>query len=190
MLNSWNICRSLLAIVILVIVASVSVFADVCVWRNPERTMAKVFPKAHDYKTVDLKISAEKRAAIEQRLGKALDPGERETWTYYEIIGNDKSLLGYIIADAEKGEYGVIEIVMGLSTEGVVQQVYIQRARERDKEFKSKEYLVQFVGKSKEDPLKLGQDLKATATLPTQQVAFGVRKMLIMFDELKTKSKL
>jgi len=148
--------------------------------------MSKVFPNAHDYKTIDLKIPSAKRTSIEQRLGKPLDPGERDSWTYYEIIGKD-SVLGYIIADAEKGDYGVIEIVIGLNVDGRVNQVYIQRSRERNKEFKTKEFLAQFAGKTKTDPIRIGKDIVAQSTLPTEQVSFGVRKMLVMFDELQMK---
>jgi Na+-translocating ferredoxin:NAD+ oxidoreductase RnfG subunit len=163
---------------------SVELLADVCVWRDPEKTMVLIFPQARDYKTLDRKISNENRAAIEKRIGKPLDPGERESWSHYEIVGDDGKPLGYVIADAEKGEYGVIEIVMGITADGKVKQVYIQRARERKKEFKSKEFLNQFVGKMKDEPIQIGKDIKAEHSLSNEQVAFAVKKMLVMFDEL------
>ena len=159
-------------------------FADVCVWRNPERTMVLIFPQARDYKTLDRKISNEREAEIEKLLGKPLDPGERESWSHYEIVGSNGKALGYIIADAEKGEYGVIEVVMGITPDGKVKQVYIQRERERDKEFKSKEFLNQFVGKTKDEPIQIGEDIKVGRSLPAEQAALAVKKMLIMFYEL------
>jgi Na+-translocating ferredoxin:NAD+ oxidoreductase RnfG subunit len=158
--------------------------ADVCVWRDPERTMTKLFPEAKDYLTIDKKISAEVRERIERRLGKPLDPGERENWIYYEIKGSNGETLGHILTDAEKGEYGAIEIVMGVTPNGKIIGLYIQRARERDKTFRSKEFLEQFTGKTKEDRIQIGKDIKAESTVATEQVAFGVRKMLVMFDEL------
>lgn len=182
-------CRIALLAVFVAALSATQARADVCVWRDPERTMAKVFPKAKDYKTIDVKITPEQRARIERRLGRLLDPGERETWTSYEIVGHRGGTLGYIIADAEKGEFGVIEIVMGIDPGATVVQIYIQRARERNKEFKTEEFLAQFAGKSKTDSLSVGKDIKATASIPTDQTAFGVRKMLIMFDELKTNQE-
>jgi tRNA/tmRNA/rRNA uracil-C5-methylase (TrmA/RlmC/RlmD family) len=158
--------------------------ADVCVWRDPERTMIRLFPKAKDYETIDRKISNQQRDRIEEQLGKPLDPGEREGWIYYKIRGQKGETLGYILTDAEKGEYGVIEIVMGITTDGKSIGLYIQRARERNKEFKSKEFLDQFIGKTKSDPIQIGNDIKAKTSLPTEQIAYGVRKMLVMFDEL------
>ncbi len=160
-------------------------YADVCVWRDPERTMQKIFPQARDYETIERKISGEKAGVIENRLGKPLDPGEREDWIFYKIRGNKGEPLGYVLTDAEKGEYGAIEIVMGITPEGKVAGVYIQRARERDKEFKSRDFLDQFIGKTKENPLHIGKDIKAEGSLPAEQVSFAARKMLIMYDELR-----
>lgn len=182
----WNFstcCKALLVVLLVVSLVSES-FADVCVWRDPERTMTRLFPKAKDYETIDRKISNEQRDRIEQQLGKPLDPGERENWLYYRIRGEKGEPLGYILTDAEKGEYGVIEIVMSIATDGKIIGLYIQRARERDKEFKSKEFLDQFIRKTKSDPIQVGKDIKAKTSLPTEQVAFGVRKMLVMFDQL------
>lgn len=162
-----------------------AVYADVCVWRNPERTMRKIFPEAHDYKTITTLISDEKREVIEKRLGEELAPGERHDWIYYEITGDKGEQLGYIIADAEKGEYGVIEMVMGITPDGKVTGLYIQRARERDDVFKSEKFLNQFVGKSIENPIKIGDDIKAEkASTAVKAVILGVRKMLIFYDEL------
>lgn len=163
---------------------SLELLADVCVWRDPERTMTRLFPKARDYETIDKKISTEQRARIEKQIGKPLDPGEREGWIYYTIRDENGEPLGYILTDAEKGEYGVIEMVMGITTDGKIIGVYIQRARERDKEFKSKEFLDQFVEKTKGEPIQIGKNIKVKSSVPTEQVAFGVRKMLVMFDEL------
>ncbi|MDE2026986.1 MAG: hypothetical protein KGJ11_00415 [Candidatus Omnitrophica bacterium] len=186
----WPHCRRILSLpdsfkllIALIFLLSSSAYADVCVWRDPDRTMSMVFPQARDYKTLDRKISKEKEANIERRLGKPLDPGERETWSHYEITGSNGTI-GYVIADSEKGEYGAIEIVMGIMPDGKVKQVYIQRSRERDKEFKSKEFLDQFVGKTKVNPITIGKDIKAGNSTTSQKVAFAVRKMLAMFDNL------
>jgi len=180
-LSSSVIFRTLVTVVVIIALIG-EVFADVCVWRNPERTMTKLFPTAKDYLTIDKKIASDVRERIERRLGKPLDPGERENWIYYELRGTNGGTLGYILTDAEKGEYGAIEIVMGVTPDGKIMALYIQRARERNKAFKSKEFLEQFKGKSKDN--SIGKDIKAESALATQQVAFGVRKMLVMFDEL------
>ena len=183
--NSARCFRSVLLLVVAVLLAASTAHADVCVWRDPDRTMQKIFPQARDYGTIERKISVEKERAIENRLGKPLDPGEREDWIFYKITGKKGNPLGYVLTDAEKGEYGAIEIVMGITPEGKVVGIYIQRARELDKEFKSRVFLDQFIGKTKESPLRIGKDIKAESSLPTEQVSFAAKKMLIMYDELK-----
>lgn len=146
--------------------------------------MSRLFPSAGDYSTIDVKITGGALARIEKRLGKALDAGERENWIYYAITDRKGGIIGYVLTDAERGQYGAIEIVLGVGIDGKTAAVYIQRARERDKGFKSKEFLAQFIGKTAADPLRLGEDVKAGRTAAAEQVAFGVRKMLVMHEEL------
>lgn len=172
------------ALAVLALLASPAA-ADVCVWRDPDRAMSRLFPAARDYKTVDVQISGDALARIEKRLGKALDPGERGNWIYYAITGAKGELIGHVLTDAERGEYGAIELVLGVDPEGKASAIYIQRARERDKVFKSKGFLDQFIGKTVTDPVRLGEDVKAARSAATEQTAFGVRKMLVMYDELK-----
>lgn len=164
---------------------AVPVGADICVWRDPDRTMSRLFPSAGDYHTIDVKIRPEALARIEKRLGKVLDPGERDNWIYYAITDRKGGIIGHVLTDAERGQYGAIEIVLGLAADGKAATIYIQRARERDKTFKSKEFLDQFIGKTVADPLRLGTDIQTARSVATEQVAFGVRKMLVMYEELK-----
>lgn len=159
----------------------------ICVWRNPERTMTRIFKGAKDYRTVTRKISKEQLATIENRLGSRLLPGQRETFQYYEMLDSAGNILGYIIAASQKGEYGAIEFVFGLDMEGKIIGIYIQRARERDKEFKKEGFLKQFIGKGIKDidELEIGEAIKAKKTVGTTAVLLGIKKELIAFDELK-----
>ena len=156
----------------------------ICVWRNPERTMTRIFPQARDYKTVTKKISTQTLKIIEERLGSKLLPGQRETFQYYEMIDARGDLLGYIVAAAQRGEFGVIEFVFGLDRDRRINGIYIQRARERDSEFRRKEFLEQFIGKSVGDKIQIGKDIETEKTIGTLAVILGIRKELITFDEL------
>uniref|UniRef100_A0A7C3UWS9 FMN-binding protein n=1 Tax=candidate division WOR-3 bacterium TaxID=2052148 RepID=A0A7C3UWS9_UNCW3 len=161
--------------------------AYICVWRNPERTMSKIFPDAFDYKTVNQKISAAKRDTIEERLKGKLLPGQREVFTYYELYNRDKKLLGYILAASQKGEYGAIEFIFGLDKDLKIKNIYIQRARERDTEFKKKDFLNQFLGKGVKDAQNLDKLIKGKRTTATSAIITGVKKELIAFEELVLK---
>lgn len=181
-LNLQNSFKTFIALIVLF--TSSIVFAEVCVWRNPERTMIKIFPKASDYKTITKGIGPDKKAAIEKRIEESISPDESKEWMYYEITGKDGKSLGYISADAETGEYGVIEMVMGITPEGKVKSLYIQRAREKDREFQSKIFLDQFAGKTAKDSFD-GKDVTAAKdSVAQQKVVLGVRKMLIFYEEL------
>lgn len=158
----------------------------VCIWRNPERTMSRIFPEAADYRTITRKITPEKLKRIEERLKEKLLPGQRVTYQYFELLGSQGNLLGYILAASQKGEYGAIEFVFGLDLSKKINGIYIQRARERDTEFKKIEFLGQFIGKRIEDAdnMEMGKDIIAKETAGTKAVLLGIRKELISFEEL------
>lgn len=150
-----------------------------CIWRNPERTMMHIFPDAKDYKTITKKISSENLKEIESRAGKLL-PGQREAFQYYELTGDSNILLGYIFASTQKGEYGSIEFVFGLDKNSKIKKIYIQRSRERNNDFKNKEFLDQFTGKSIKD-IETGEFKNS---LGMQAVLSGIKKELTAFDVL------
>lgn len=161
----------------------------ICVWRNPERTMTRIFPEARDYKTITKEISIKNRDIIEGKLGSQLLPGQRDTFQYYELLDAKGNILGYVIAPAQRGEFGVIEFVFGLDRDRRINSIYIQRARERDREFRKEEFLKQFIGKSVADvdKMKISKDILAKETVGTAAVVLGIRKELITFDVLHPK---
>lgn len=151
-----------------------------CIWRNPERTMMRIFPDAQDYKTITKKMSPENLKVIEEGAGKLLH-GQREVFQYYELTGKNNTSLGYIFASTQKGEYGAIEFVFGLDKKNIIKGIYIQRSRERDKEFKKKEFLSQFIGKNIKDI----DGIEYIDTIGTQAVISGVKKEITSFEVLK-----
>lgn len=163
----------------------------ICVWTNPERTMTRIFPEAKDYRTVTKKISLQELRTIEDRLKAKLLPGQRETYQYYEMLDDKGKLLGYILAASQKGEFGAIEFVFGIDLNLKIKGIYIQRARERDTEFKKSEFLGQFIGKKLEDAdtMEIGKDVVAKTTGAAAAIVSGVRKELIAFDELALQRK-
>lgn len=167
--------------------AAASAQADVCVWRNPERTMTKLFPQARDYTTLTIKVTPEHVAAIEQVLGSPLEPSETHEMNFYQIQGDAGEPLGTVMALAGKAEYGAIEVVIGLDPQGTLVGAYIQQSRERaTATIKSPTFLGQFVGKQVDDPLIPGRDLVAApgAEPASAVVAMTIRKMLLFHEVL------
>lgn len=185
-----TILHLFIGVLLLELTASV-VRADVCVWRDPERTMQKLFPQARDYKTRTEKMTPARIAAIEKGLGVPLEDTERKEFDLYEITGSadgKPQKLGTVLALAGKGEYGTIEVVVGVDGAGKLVGVYIQRTRERvSKALQSPEFLKQFAGKTRNDGFDIGKDIKpasADAENASRVVAFVVKKMLVFHDVL------
>jgi hypothetical protein len=182
----------ILEILISLLLVSAIAYADVCVWRDPERTMQKIFPQASDYKTITVKITPEHIKLIEKAIDTNLDESEKGEFNFYDIMGivNDKTeKIGTIIALAGKGEYGVIEVVIGIDNKNKIVGAYIQRSRERvTKELQSSEFLSQFKNKTKDDSFELGKDIKlasSDAEAASRVVSFVIKKMLIFYNELR-----
>ena len=155
-----------------------------CVWRNPERTMTRIFPDARDYKSVTARISAEQRAVIEKTLGYELLPGQQDQFQYYQMLDAAGSAIGTIIPSTQKGEFGAVEFVFGLGPDNVIKGLYIQRARERDQAFKKRVFLDLFVGRTTADRDAIAQIDSGGSTPGKQAVIRGLFKELTTMETL------
>jgi hypothetical protein len=149
--------------------------------------MKKLFPDAQGYLTVDTGISTEQREEIESRLGFELLPGQQDRFLYFTMTGADGAEIGTVIAASQKGQYGVVEFIVGLDTELVIRDLYIQRARERDRGFKDREFLDLFVGKALSGAEGLHLLYKGEETPGTTAVIRGLKKELIAYDVVVLK---
>ena len=167
--------------------SAITLFAQeefVCVWRNPERTMTRIFPDARDYRTVDYRISGEQRKAIEERLSSQLLRGQQVQYQNYEMIGEGGVVIGHTIAASQRGQFGAIEFVFGLDTNNVIKDIYIQRTRERNTRFRERDFLELFIGKGIDDIDEMINIFEGGISHGTDAVILGIRKELITFDEL------
>lgn len=182
---------SILCAVVATVVALSSVAsADVCVWRDPEKTMAKLFPAAKDYKTVTKKIKKDTAAKIEGLAGVKLDETERAEFNYYEItgkVGGKTQKVGTVLALAGTGDYGAIEVVIGLDNDQKIVGAYIQRMREKNgTKLRSDDFLGQFRSKTVKDPIAVGNDITPVAEAKTasQTITVAIKKMVAFYEVL------
>jgi len=182
--------RTLIAAGVVLLLAAPAL-ADVCVWRDPERTMQKIFPSARDYKTTTVKFEPATVRAIEQALGGPFEEASAGEFNFYDIMGvvqGKPQRLGTLMALAGKGEYGVIEVVIGIDTSGTILGAYIQRSRERvTPALQSAAFLAQFHGKTAAADFTVGTSLKpasADAEAASRTVALVVRKMMVFYQVL------
>ena len=194
--SSAGISKPLLASIGALLILAAPAFADVCVWRDPERTMKKLFPAARDYRTSTVKFDAGNIRAVEQALGGPFEEASAGEFNFYDIMGvaqGKPQKLGTLMALAGKGEYGVIEVVIGVDTSGKVIGAYIQRSRERvTRALQSPAFLSQFNGKTAAADFALGTSLKPAATdaeAASRTVGEVVRKMLVFYEVLAKGGK-
>ena len=146
--------------------------------------MNRLFPQARDYRTLNTRITAEERAAVEEALGFELLPGQRDRFEYFELTGPDGVQLGYVIAASQRGEFGAIEFVLGLSREHAVNGMYIQRTRERDRAFAESTFLESLTGSTPDDVPVLAERMQGETNHGRRVVLQGVMKELATFRHL------
>lgn len=150
--------------------------ADVCVWRDPERTMVRLFPEARDYKTEIYYLEPAQIERIEALAGEPLLPSEKKEYNIYAITGEGRTV-GWVLALAGTGEYGAIETVVGLDTDRRIRGVYLQRIRERRRDaLRNDAFLGQFQGKTVNDAIEAKP--VAGAETASTEITRLVKKML------------
>lgn len=180
--------RSLLIFNILFFIFNLSVaHAGVCIWRFPDKDIQTLFSKATGYKTEVLTYTKDQKLLIEKELGYKLDDDETK-FNFYRIL-KDSTEIGLVLTHSAKGQYGVIEVVIGLKykadttakdTNAFVTGVLIQRDREiKSKELRSSKFLEQFLGKSVKSEFD-DIELVKGAEKASRAVILSVRKLLIV----------
>ncbi len=174
-----------------IFVYSINVTGEICEWENPKNTMKLIFSKAQSYKTITKVIDEGQKKIIEKKIGFNLHPSENINWTYYKLDNDKGKVQGYISTIAEKSDNETIEIVMGVDPDGTIKGVYLQNASKEDKVSVSDKFLKRFRGKTIKHFLKQGNDSKSENTAAEITIIRGVKKMLVLYDELgKTITKL
>jgi hypothetical protein len=133
------------------------------------------------YKRFELAPEAQGRLA--RRLGYALP---RTSYTFFIATSNGK-IDGYALIDDEQGEHLPITFAVKLSTEGRVEREEIVTYREpRGDEVRDERFRQQFVGKSAHDAISTNEDIVVVsgATISSRAIATGVRRAVVLFDEL------
>lgn len=122
--------------------------AALCSFRNPERDVYILFPEATGYRSVMKKLDKNLKKDIEKYLGQKLDFDEGGGHRFYLVL-KGKEVIGTIRPHAERGKYGIVEMVWAFSLDGKIIDYSIQRSRERGTDkVKSEEFRKQFRGKS------------------------------------------
>ena len=157
--------------------------APICPWREPQRDLIVLFPGATGY-TTDSRILSALMTRIQKRIGRPMTVDENPLRIYRVKEGPQTS--GAILVKRVKGEYGGLELVIGITPQRRVSGVRIQSQREPDSVARTiSDWLPAFTGKTADSALQPGQDLpdvapEARAT--ANAIAEGTRSALIVFS--------
>ncbi len=129
-----SICAGAFWALLLVLIGYTDAWGAVgCELNDPDRDVARFFPKSTGYKTHYASILQRGGQAllgkVETRLGDKFQ-GIYETidvpYTIYEIFTNNKRV-GYIHGVNHKGQFGGIQVFLALDLEGRIKAFYIQK---------------------------------------------------------------
>jgi hypothetical protein len=128
-------------------------------------------------------LDAGQRARLEARLGYPLPKG---SYTVFVASTHDR-VDGYAVIDEELGQHLPITFAVKVSPAGAVERQEIVAYREaRGDEVRDGRFRAQFVGKTARDALRPGDDVVVIsgATISSRAMATGVRRALLLVDEL------
>lgn len=122
--------------------------AALCAFRNPDRDVYVLFPEATGYRSVIKILDKKMQEKVEEYLGQKLDFDEIGEHTFYLIL-KDKDVIGMIRPHAERGKYGIVELVWAFTLDGKIKDYKVQRSRERSTDkIKREEFRRQFRDKT------------------------------------------
>jgi Na+-translocating ferredoxin:NAD+ oxidoreductase RnfG subunit len=153
------------------------------VYHTPRSLLAEFFPRSTAVRFQRFPLGAAQRERIGRRLGAPL---ARDGYVFY-IATTGAHIDGYAIIDDEIGQTEPITFGVKLSPDGVVERAEVLIYREpRGDEVRSRRFLDQMHGKTVRQPVRAGVDVDAVsgATISSHSVASGVRRALVLFDEL------
>jgi H+/Na+-translocating ferredoxin:NAD+ oxidoreductase subunit G len=145
--------------------------------------LADFFKKSETVTYQIVSVGAGDRERLEKKLGYALP---KSKYTFF-VARTGGRVDGYAIIDEEQGEHLPITFAVKLSPDGKVERQEIVAYREpRGDEVRDERFRKQFVGKSAADPVAAGLDIAAVsgATISSRAMAVGVKRALVLFDEL------
>ncbi|MEN8376710.1 MAG: FMN-binding protein [Gemmatimonadota bacterium] len=147
-----------------------------------EEALREVFPGHAAVETTAWRPSAERRASMEERLGRRLFEPR------YEImeVRSASGLMGYAVVTDERGKYRPITLMVGVSPDLRVRDTAILVYREsRGGQVQRQRFLRQYRGKDSSDAIRINSDIVniSGATISVRSVNAGVRKILVVVEE-------
>jgi Na+-translocating ferredoxin:NAD+ oxidoreductase RnfG subunit len=150
------------------------------------QVLKEFFPKSQRVSYRKVTLGPAELAAVQGRLG--YKPAKPEYVVFVATTG--ERVDGYAIIDEELGQHEQITFAVKLSPQGTVERHEVMVYRESyGEEITDARFRRQFQGKTVKDPVRAGVDIDVVtgATISSRSMAMGVRRALVLLDELILK---
>ena len=140
-----------------------------------------VFPRADAFAPLALAPTPAQLAAVAQAAGAQAGHGDLHVWT----ATRGGAVEGYVFVDEVVGRQDFITYAVGIDVHGALRPVEILEYREsHGGEIRNERWLAQFAGRTSRGALRLRTDINniAGATLPSEHVTAGVRRILALWQ--------
>ncbi len=158
------------------------------VYQTEEEALKKMLPDADHFDTREIALTADQQLKAEQIAGKSFNDSHFRV----NIGMKGERLIGYTFPIEVVGKERPITLLIGVTPDGAILSVEVLIYREsKGSEVRYPRFMAQFLGKKKDDPLRMGEDIQSIsgATLSSRGVTYGVRKALALFEVVKTENQ-
>jgi Na+-translocating ferredoxin:NAD+ oxidoreductase RnfG subunit len=158
------------------------------VYLTPEDAAKLMFPESNSIRSEVIHITEDQKQLIEERIGWHFP----ET-TFNCFIGETKGKVdGWAFVQNTIGKHKPMTYMVGVAPDGEVTNVEILVYREsRGSEVRKKRFNYQYQGKTADDPIRINRDVIniSGATMSVRSMSAGVKRALVLADELYLKSQ-
>ncbi len=154
--------------------------------QKAEKSLQKMFGDTAAIGPRDIRLTPDERTQLEE---KSRARWRSDSLRVYVCTARGR-ILGYGVADNVRGKTNFITYLVGILTDGTVRDIDILAYRESyGGEIANESFRRQFQGKTKDDRLIPGRDIKniSGATISVHAITDGVRKILATFALIRSR---
>ncbi|MGZ8384133.1 MAG: FMN-binding protein [Nitrospira sp.] len=151
-----------------------------------EEALKAVMPKSQRVRKELLRLTAEKKELIEQRIGWKFP---EDSFELYIGQTGDK-IDGYAMVHHTIGKYKPMTYMVGVDAKGTCTDVELLVFRDaKGSEVRTKRFNSQYDGKTVTDPIRINKDIIniSGATMSVRSMSAGVKRVLVLVDEFYLK---
>ena len=156
------------------------------VFMTEEDGLKIMLPKSERVRKDVIKLSPEKKALIEERIGWKFP---EESFEVY--IGETGAQIdGYALVQNTIGKHKPMTYMVGVDNKGRVSDIELLVFREsRGSEIRQKRFNTQYEGKTVLDPIRINKDIIniSGATMSVRSMSAGIKRVLVLVDEFYLK---